>query len=154
MAATITVGTNSWVTEAEANAFFEGRIGSSDYWSVGAANNIPALITAYNWLNAGRFSLPDTATAAVKNAQCEMALFLLQHQPDIDLRMGLQVQGVVAAGIVKERYRDDGTIELPVPPIVQKLLAGYDTHRSLYLVNIERDEGEGVDYDAFTNRTD
>ena len=151
MAATITVGTNSWVTEAAANTYFEARIKAGDYWTDGADDNIPALITAYNWLNAGGYGLPTVATQNMKDAQCEMAMFLLQHQPDLDLRMGLQVQGVIAAGVVKERYKDDNSVELPIPPIVAKLLEEYSTDRPVYLVNLERNEEEGVGYDAYAN---
>jgi len=154
MAAVITVGTNSWLTEAAANTYFDARLMSSDYWTDSASDNIPALITAYNWLNAGGFSFPVTVTQAMKDAQCEMAFFLLQHQPDLDLRMGLQVQGVIAAGVVKERYRDDNTVELPVPVIVAKLLAGYSTDRPIYLVNLARNEEESVGYDAYSNLLD
>lgn len=153
MAATIIVGTNSWVTEAAANTYFEGRIHGDDYWTNSASDNIPALITAYKWLMSGKYSLAASATAAqpIKDAQCEMALFLLQHQPDLDLRMGLQAQGVIAAGVVKERYKDDNYVEMPIPPIVQQLLQDYDTDKPVYLVNIERNEEEGVDYDAYGN---
>ncbi len=154
MAATITVGTNSWVAEDEANTYFEGRIHGDDYWTNDADDNKPALITAYNWLMSGKYSLAASATAAqpIKDAQCEMAFFLLQHQPDLDLRMGLQVQGVIAAGVVKERYKDDNSVELPIPPIVQQLLQDYDTDRPVYLVDIARNENESVDYDAYTNQ--
>jgi len=151
MAATITVGTNSWVTEAAANTYFEARIHGDEYWTNDADDNIPALITAYNWLNAGSYSFPATPVQAMKDAQCEMAFFLLQHQPDLDLRMGLQAQGVIAAGVVKERYKNDNYVELPIPPIVQKLLEGYATARPIFMVNIERNEEEGVDYDAYGN---
>lgn len=151
MAATITVGTNSWVTEAAANTYFEARLMSSDYWTDDADDNIPALITAYNWLNAGSYAFPAVAIQAMKDAQCEYAFFLLQHQPDLDLRMGLQAQGVIAAGVVKEKYKDDNYVELPIPPIVQKLLEEYSTDRPVYLVNLERNEEEGVDYDAYGN---
>ena len=147
----VTVGTNSWVTEVEADAYFGDRISARDYWVDGADDNVPALITAYKWLNAGKFTFPTTATQPIKDAQCEMALFLLQHQPDLDLRMGLQAQGVIAAGVVKERYKDDNYVEMPIPPIVQKLLADYDTDRPVYLVNLERNEEEGVGYDAYGN---
>jgi len=153
MAVVIVVGTNSWVTEAEANTYFEARIKAGDYWTNSASDNKPALVTAYRWLNAGQFTFPAASTQNMKDAQCEMALFLLQHQPDLDLRMGLQAQGVIAAGVVKERYKDDNTIEMPVPLIVQQLLAECDTKRPVYLVNIERNEEEGVDYDAFSNLT-
>lgn len=150
--ATIIVGTNSWVTEAAANTYFGERMGAGDYWVDGATDNIPALITAYRWLNAGRFTFPTTITQPIKDAQCEMALFLLQHQPDLDLRMGLRAQGVIVAGVVKEQYKNSDCVELPVPPIVARLLSGYDTDRAIYLINIERNEEEGVSYDAFTNR--
>jgi len=153
MPATIVVGTNSWVTEAAANTYFEGRIKASDYWTNSASDNIPALITAYKWLNAGGYSFPATPTQNMKDAQCEMAFFLLQHQPDLDLRMGLQAQGVIVAGVVKERYKDDNTVELPVPPIVATLLEEYSTGRPVYLVNIERNEEESVGYDAYANLT-
>jgi len=151
MACTITVGTNSWVTMTEANTFFEGRIKSSDYWTASADDNIPALITAYKWLQAGKYAFPATIVQAIKDAQCEMALFLLQHQSDLDLRVGLQVQGVIAAGVVKEKYRNNKYTALPIPPIVEQLLEDYDTEQPLYMVNLERNEEEGVSYDAYTN---
>jgi len=147
----IVVGTNSWLTEAAANTYMGNRLDADGYWVDEEPNNIRALITAYKWLNAGGYSFPATPTQTMKDAQCEMALFLLQHQPDLDLRMGLQVQGVIAAGVVKERYKDDNTIEMPIPPIVQQLLADYSTDRPVYLVNIERNEEESVSYDAFGN---
>lgn len=152
--ATIVVGTNSWVTELVANDYMESRMGASSYWEDGSEDNEAALITAYKWLNAGSYSFPTTPVQTMKDAQCEMALFLLQHQPDIDLRMGLQAQGVIVAGVVKERYKDDNYVELPIPPIVKKLLEDYSTERPVYLINIERNENEGVDYDAYGNLVD
>ncbi len=147
----IVVGTNSWVTEAIANTYLGDRLDADGYWVDGAENNPRALITAYRWLNAGKYSFPDTATQVMKDAQCEYALFLLEHQPDLDLRMGLQVQGVITAGVVKERYKFDNFVELPIPPIVQSLLAAYDTDRPIYMVDIERNEEETVTYDAHAN---
>ncbi len=147
----INVGTNSWVTEVEANTYFGDRIRASDYWTDGAADNAPALVTAYKWLNAGKYAFPTSATQPIKDAQCEYAFFLLQHQPDLDLRMGLQVQGVTAAGVVKEKYKGGNFIALPIPPIVEQLLDNYDTERAVYLINIERNENEGVGYNAYDN---
>ncbi len=147
----INVGTNSWVTEVEANTYFSDRIRASDYWTDGGSDNVAALVTAYKWLNAGKYAFPTSATQPIKDAQCEYAFFLLQHQPDLDLRMGLQVQGVIAAGVVKEKYKNGNFIALPIPPIVEQLLDDYDTERAVYLVNIERNENEGVGYDAYDN---
>lgn len=150
--AVITIGTNSWLTEAQANTYFEARIRSSDYWLDGGDDSLPALITAYKWLNAGSYSFPDPATQGMKDAQCEMAFFLLQHQPELDLRMGLQSQGVIGAGVIKEKYKDDNYVELPIPPLVKKLLEAYSTDRAAYIIDIARNENESVDYDAYTNQ--
>ena len=151
MAASITVGTNSWVTEAEADTFMEGRLRSSEYWTAGAADNIPALITAYFWLtDSPKFSFPAAVTAAMKRLQNEMALFLLQHQPDIDLRMGIQAQNVIEAGIVKEVY-EMKVMGIPVPPAVADLAFPYWDAHSFYIVDIERDEEQLTSYDAVGN---
>ncbi len=150
----IVVGTNSWLTEAAANTYMGNRLDADSYWVDEAPDNVRALITAYKWLNAGSYSFPTTPVQVMKDAQCEMALFLIQHQPDLDLRMGLQAQGVIAAGVVKERYKDDNYVELPIPPIVKKLLEDYSTERPVYLINIERNENESVSYDAYGNLLD
>ncbi len=147
----IIVGTNSWLTEAAANTYMGNRLDADSYWVDEEPDNVRALITAYKWLNAGSYSFPTTPVQVMKDAQCEMALFLIQHQPDLDLRMGLQAQGVIAAGVVKERYKDDNYVELPIPPIVKKLLEDYSTERPVYLINIERNENESVSYDAYGN---
>ena len=146
--AVITPGTNSWVTEAEADIYFATRFGASDYW-VSGTDKDGAIITAYSWLMGNpRFGLAASANAAqvLKDAQCEMALFLVQHQPDIDLRMGLQAQGVREAGIVKEKY--DGKNRMPVPPLVAALLEAYRNDTPIQMVDIERNENRTVGYDA------
>lgn len=148
MAAVIVVGTNSWVTEAEANTFMEGRIKAGDYWTNGGTDNIPALITAYYWLtDSHKFSFPIVIVAAMQRLQCEMALFLLQHQPDIDFRMGLQAQNVIEAGIVKEKYVMT-VMGIPVPPAVADLAYPYLDQQQFYILDIERDEEQLTSYDA------
>jgi len=152
MAATITVGTNSWVTEAEGNTYMEARLGAGDYWTNGAADNVPALITAYNWLvGCGKYTFPTTAVAAMKSAQCEMSLFLLRNSPDIDLRMGIQAQYVVEAGVVKEKYRTPTGI--PIPPTVDRLLQSYQSESPFHIFDIERDEEQTTSYNAPSNLT-
>jgi hypothetical protein len=148
IAGTVTPGTNSWVTMAEAEIFFLSRFGSDEYWTE-TTDKVGAILTAYKWLlNCPRFSLAASASAAtvLKDAQCEMALFLIQHQPDIDLRMGLQAQGVREAGIVKEKY--DGKNRMPIPPFVVAMLDAYRADTPMHIINIERDEEQNVSYDA------
>ena len=150
----ITVGTNSWVTEAYANTYMGERLGAADYWTDGAANNARAIITAWTWLtNSPKFSFPTAVasiTTAMKYIQCEMALFLLQHQPDIDLRMGLQAQGVTDAGIVKEKY-SLSIHGIPLPATVVDMAQAYLNQRNIYIIDLERDEEQLTSYDAVTN---
>ena len=148
----ITVGTNSWVTEAEANAYLGDRLDADGFWVDEDANNPRAVITAYRWLVSNpNYSFPATATQVMKDAQCEYALFLLQHQPDLDLRIGLQVQKVVEAGIVKEKYSQPAT--LPIPPVVANLIETYLTSTGFHIFDVERDEEQETDYDAVSNLT-
>lgn len=145
----ITVGTNSWITEADADTYFGTRFASSDYWCSGVDKD-GALITAHQWLkNNPNLTFPTTVSQSMKDAQCEMALFLLQHQPDIDLRMGLQAQGVIEAGIVKEKYSQRSSV--PIPAVVMALIEAYRGDSPVRMINISRNEDEGVDYDAYGN---
>ena len=150
----IVVGTNSWVTETEANTYMGERLGAADYWTNGAADNARAIITAWTWLtNSPKFSFPTAIadiTTVMKYIQYEMALFLLQHQPDIDLRMGLQAQGVTDAGIVKEKY-SLSIHGIPLPATVVDMAQGFLNQRNIYLLDLERDEEQLTSYDAVTN---
>lgn len=139
----ITVGTNSWVTLAEAEAYFRTRLGSSGYWN-GTANKVAALVTAFKQLlRCGMFNIAATDTAqAIKDAQCEMALFLLIHQEDMDSRAGLQAQGVTKAGIVQEEYSGNA---LMVPANVLGLLQDLNVSGApLYATDLTRDDAEDV----------
>jgi len=97
-----------WASIVEGDAYFITRMGGADHWPSGSgtdADKTAALTTAQmDLVNCGLFGLTDatTPTTAMKNALCEQALFRLIH--DSDRRVGLQVQGVKHAGIVKEDY--------------------------------------------------
>jgi len=130
--------TYGWVTEAEADAYFASRYGASDFWASGADKD-GALETAYNQLNnSGLFTLPDTTVDAMKQAQYEQALFVIIHMEDFDRRGGLQAQGVIEAGIVKEKYNYKPTF--PICPMAKQLLESYSDIRALQIPNITRDE--------------
>ena len=112
-----------------------------------------AVINAYNRIYYDpRYAVPTYAgaTAAqliiLKKVNGEMAYYLAQHLEDEDRRMGLRSQGVIKAGIVKEDYKDD-SIELPVPPLIDALLAdeGFTTEKAFGMVDIDRKEDESVD---------
>jgi hypothetical protein len=142
---TIVVGTNSWVTGQEAEDYFATRFGVGTNWSaLSDVNKIASLISAYRQLiGCGDYDLPTAVvdiTQAMEDAQCEMALFLIIHQTDMDARMGLQAQGVSQAGIVQETYKEiDG---IPMPSIVKILLKDYESASPIHVINLEREEDE------------
>jgi hypothetical protein len=137
----LTVGTNTWATLAEAELYFKGRIGASTFWST--AFKPAALISAFNYLYySGYYDFPTTPTQAMKIAQCEMALFLLQHQADMDARMGLQAQGVIQSGIVQETYSKDAVGQIPIPALVSNLLEEHETGSPLLAADVTRDDEE------------
>jgi hypothetical protein len=144
----IVVGTNSWVTLDEANTYFKTRIGSEVIWNeeLDDEKREASLITAFNTLmNSGLFSISaDSDSAQVKNAQCEMALFLLQHAEDIDSRKGLQSQGVLSSDVVSETYDKDKLNSLAIPQIVLSLLNDSKTEHSTFISEVTRDEEEDI----------
>lgn len=142
---TITVGTNSWISLAEANDYFATRVGSSLWNESNPIEKAQALVSAFNQLSGcGLFDIPSEITSNLKNAQCEMALFILKYQEDIDARKGLQAQGVSSAGIVQETYDKDMMSQVPVPPIVKSMLSEYESGSNLEALEAKRDDDEEI----------
>ena len=146
-AVTLTAGTNTWATLEEADAYFRTRIGASTLWD--AAFKPAALISAFNYLYyISGYSFPTTVTQAMKIAQFEMALFLLQHQVDMDARAGLQAQGVIQADIVGETYDKDARGGVVLPAIIKGLLVDYETENgagtNFFATDVTRDDEADV----------
>lgn len=144
----ITVGTNSWATVAEADTYFTGRFGVSTLWSgLVTASKEAALITSYkNLMNSGLFSLPVEGSTLLKEAQCEQSLFLINHQTDMDVRLGLMAQGVVKADLVGETYDLSKSNKIIVAPVVAQMLSSLRVDGDAgYVGALERDEEEEVE---------
>lgn len=140
----LTVGTNTWLSVTDADEFFTLRL-STDSWTAAAtAKKEAALAQAYRTLTqCGLYSFPDTATQAMKDAQCEQALFLLHEEDSLDARMALQAQGVRTANVVKESY-GDGVATIPLAPLAKLMLDDYalSADKTAQIVTIYRDEDE------------
>jgi len=110
------------------------------------------ILNAYNRLYYDtRWDLPTyiTATAAelviLRIANAEMAYYLACHMSDEDRRKGIQAQGVIEAGIVKEKYSEGMLMALPVPPVVAAMLTPWLIPTSfISTANLARDEEESV----------
>ena len=142
--AQLVVDTNSWVSVDDADDYMDSRYGSWEFWD-DDTNKQAALITAYKQLNNSDLftGFPTTATQNMKDAQCEMALFLVSQGGDIMRRQALQAQGVKQAGIVKESYAlVDGKPGVSFPPDVMELLDVYKTEDGFYAGNVDRGRTE------------
>jgi hypothetical protein len=122
----LVVGTNSWLTVDEADEYMETRYGSWEVWT-DDTNKEAALITAYKRIvNSGAFiNLPSEINDVLKDAQCEMALYIIIEGMDITRRAALQAQGVIQSGITKESYDPAVRGVLAFPPEVRALLKEY-----------------------------
>lgn len=141
-----------WMNDtAEADTYFDTRLESQSWNALDDDKKTAALTTGYKriYYNSD-FSIPTSPTTAqlakLKDAQCEMAYFLVVHLADEDRRKGLQAQGVVDAGIVKEAYDKDSLNTLPIPPIVFEILADFYKYSEVFgMADLDRDEDESVD---------
>ena len=117
MAASITVGTNSWVTIAESDTYMEERWQGSTWASISDDNKTQLLITAYRWINADdRFEIAASSTDDnVKYAQIETAFYIYNRYVQIEDRMALQSQGVQSFRLSEfsENFRNDMGSRLP-----------------------------------------
>ena len=92
----LVVGTNSWVTVAEADSYLADKFGASA-WS-GLANSIKeqSLITAFWWIyNNPNYNIAKSSTAEkVKNAQIELAWWIYNYYEEYRKREALISSGV------------------------------------------------------------
>ena len=110
------------------------------------------IVNGYNRLYYDvQWALPTyiTATAAelevLRKVNGEMAYYLACHLSDEDRRKGLQAQGVIKAGIVKEDYSEKYLMALPVPPFVAAMLTPWLVNTGfISTANLSRDEEESV----------
>jgi len=109
MACSITVGVNSWVTIAEADAYFEARYNATAWAGLAEANKCVLLRHAYAWIQQqAMFSIPAASTAQiVKQAQFETAWYIYNYFSQHEKRRALYMQGVRDFQISKFRERLD-----------------------------------------------
>lgn len=142
---------------AEAETYFEDERLETEAWDdlqeiSGNLQKTKVLTNAYNRLYYDKkWELPTYAEATavelvkLKKANGEMAYYLAIHLADEDRRKGIQAQGVIEAGVVKEKYDPGWLDKLPVPPFVEALLEDFETDGPHFgAIDLARDEDESV----------
>ena len=143
-----------WTSKADANTFFVTRYGCGAWATLEAADSTALLTTAWNRiLHDSRWTIPVTPSAAQKEklayAQDLTAWYMYIHLLDEDRRKGLQAQGVISAGLVKESYDKDSLDKIPLPAeVIDVLDELLSTKKPFYAVDIDRREPPGADQDT------
>jgi hypothetical protein len=113
----ITVGTDSWVTLAEADTYFESRIQTDPWDALSDANKEKYLKTAYRWIYYdSAFPVPASSSeTAVKYGQCEAAFFLITYYDTMDKHAAL-----IASGVTHFKYgkREEDITDVKKPQVV------------------------------------
>jgi hypothetical protein len=139
-----------WVSKTDADAFFVTRYGCSAWATLIAADSTALLTTAWNRiLHDPRWTIPAVPDAASKlklaYAQELTAWYMYIHLQDEDRRKGLQVQGVIQAGLVQETYDRDWLSVIPLPVEVIGILGDiFNEGKPLYVCDIDRRESVGA----------
>ena len=143
-----------WVELTAADTFFSTRYGCSAWAPLPVADRTALLTTAWNRINNDpTWTIPASPDATQKAklayAQELTAWYMYTHLEDEDRRKGLQAQGVVAAGIVKETYDANSLDKIPLPAEALSILESlFTTAKSFYAVDIDRREPCSVDADV------
>ena len=124
----MTVGTDSWVTVAEANTYLADKYGASTWSALTDAIKQDLLITAFRAIYfSGDYNIPKTSTNEfVKNAQIETAWYLYNFNTEIEKRSALQEQGVLSFSLSKFSETYKGNYSL-IAPIAKKMLMSFES---------------------------
>jgi len=99
----LAVGTNSWASVAEGDAYLTDRIDAEAWFALSDSSATPGertkatlLVSAYFWLSGSpQLSIPSSSSAAnVKNAQIEAAWFLQEYYEDLKDRRAALASGM------------------------------------------------------------
>lgn len=122
----MTVGTDSWVTLAQATAYFATRFGASWWAALSSPEKETLLVSAFNWLlYDGTLELSaSTDSQDVRVAQMEAAYFLHDHQAEYEERAANIAGGVTSVSASKwsESY---GTLQKPERVLAPLKRAGF-----------------------------
>ncbi len=133
----VVVGTNSWASVAEADAYFGAKYGAAAWAALSLMEKTQLLISACRWLmqqTSLALSLSD-ASSTLKDAQCETAWFLLNWQTDYDKRRAL-----ISSGVRSYRVLDfsESLTEVTFPKYLSDMLVDYATSPGTYFPRVDR----------------
>jgi hypothetical protein len=134
----LTVGTNSWVTRAEADTYKGDKWDPGDWFTLTNTQKDQALVSAYRWIQSkDEYSISPASTAEkVKAAQIECADYIVDNWTQHKKRDALYTQGVREFRISKWREKLDKS---ELPEIVRDLLSDFLLDAGGYFPQFERE---------------
>ena len=132
------VGTNSWVTVAEADTYKSDKWDSGDWTTLNNNEKEKALVSAYRWIQSKQeYNISPTSTSQkVKDAQIELADYIIDYWSEHKERDALYAQGVRDFTLSKWKEK----LEKPdLPFIVQDLLSDSLLNAGGYMPLFERE---------------
>lgn len=138
----LTVGTNSWITRADADTYFSEKYGAGAWATLTDSVKDQLLISAFRWIQQqSKFTIPASSTAEiVKQAQCEAAWFIYNYWTEYTKRQALTASGVKSFKI--SNFSE--TLELPTFPIfIGDMLDGFVTSQGGVFPTVSRELDQG-----------
>jgi hypothetical protein len=141
MALTLTIGTNTWVTLAQANNYFEGKWNAGAWTGLSDTQKKQLLISAYEWISGEPDYVISGITNKLRKAQMELAWFIYNNDSTYEKHEALWASGVRDFDVSKFSE----TLEEPSLPIkVKNLLKDYDYGSGGYVPLQERDVSDNM----------
>jgi hypothetical protein len=132
----LTPGTDTWATTTEADAYLLKRVGTADWFLLDEAPATPGADSKETYLTTAYYTLlghpevtisPSNTSDAVKNAQIEFALYLVQNYSSHTERDAAQAQGLSEFEFSERKEKFTGSGGVSLPSTVRGLLSGYFT---------------------------
>ena len=132
----VVVGTNSWITIVEADAYLTDRLEAeawfliSDTGAPGEKSKTSLIVTAFHWLyNNVNYDIPlDSSDDNIKNAQAEASFYLSVYYKQMDKRRALIGDGVQQ--FERSNWSESlGKMDLPIH--IKGMLTDYSSAMSI-----------------------
>ena len=139
--ATITVGTNSWITLAEADAYLANKFGADNWAAAVQSSREQAIITAF-WriYGSSEYTIAKSSTDEnVKNAQAETAYFILTYSGELSKRAALQSAGVKSHSVSKFKETYSGNVGTLLPQEAIDLLDSFQSFNPVGTISRDLD---------------
>jgi len=136
----LAVGTNSWATRTEIDAYLNDKPKSTDWFALDDTPSAPGeeakdsyIVSAFYWLSA-KTTIPNNATSdSVKNAQAEAALYLYRYSTDIEKR-----EAAINSGVKSFDYQEVSETldyrQIGIPEYILGMIAEYSSGNSFVLL--------------------